>query len=141
MKTAIDHSNLKHVMVTPLSRDGGRNVMAQKVVAGIPLVFMFECKRYAPNKKVRLETIRALLGAASTREANVNKAVLVTTSTFTRGGWDLIASEAILDGKDYKGYSGMDQLHPYMRALAKKGHAISRYATNRTALELLDRRD
>ena len=91
------------VMVTPQSGDGGRDVVARRVVDRIPLVFMFECKRYAPDKKVRLETMRALLGAASMRSANVNKAVLVTTSTFTRGGWELIASEARLDGKDYDG--------------------------------------
>lgn len=91
------------VMVTPRSGDGGRDVLARRVVHRVPLAFMFECKRYERSKKVRLDAIRALLGAASTRSACVNKAVLVTTSTFTRGGWQMIASEAMLEGKDYDG--------------------------------------
>ncbi len=94
------------VILTPRSRDGGKDVIASHQINGIPLSFYFECKKYADGNKIQLETLRALLGTLAHDARNVNKGVLVTTSTFTKGSNDFILSEARLDGKDYDGILG-----------------------------------
>lgn len=90
-----------HVNVTERSGDGGRDILATKLVNDIPLLFAFECKRYAKDRKIQLETMRALLGTVSHSSSKANIGVLVTTSTFTSGSKKFIASEAQLDGKDF----------------------------------------
>lgn len=94
------------VVLTPRSRDGGKDVIASNKIKGIPLAFYFECKKYAEGNKVQLETLRALLGTIAHESNRVNKGVLVTTSTFTQGSREFILSEARLDGKDYDGVLG-----------------------------------
>lgn len=94
------------VVLTPRSRDGGKDVIASNKINGIPLVFYFECKKYADGNKVQLDTLRALLGTIAHESNQVNKGVLVTTSTFTQGSREFILSEARLDGKDYDGVLG-----------------------------------
>lgn len=94
------------VVLTPRSRDGGKDVIASNKINGIPLAFYFECKKYAEGNKVQLETLRALLGTIAHESNRVNKGVLVTTSTFTQGSREFILSEARLDGKDYDGVLG-----------------------------------
>jgi hypothetical protein len=91
------------IVLTPQSRDGGRDIIASKVLHDIPLTFFFECKKYAEGNKVQLNTIRALLGVVTHEATKANVGVLVTTSSFTRGSWNLIASDTRLDGKDYQG--------------------------------------
>lgn len=89
------------IVLTPRSGDGGKDVIASNKINGIPLAFYFECKKYAEGNKIQLDTLRALLGTMAHESTQVNKGVLVTTSTFTRGSRELILSEARLDGKDY----------------------------------------
>lgn len=89
------------IKLTPRSRDGGKDVIATKLVHGIPFAVYFECKQYAEGNKIQLDTMRSLLGTMAYESRNVNKGVLVTTSTFTKGCKDLILSDARLDGKDY----------------------------------------
>jgi restriction endonuclease Mrr len=104
-----------NVILTPRSRDGGKDVIASNKINGIPLSFYFECKKYADDNKIQLETLRALLGTLAHDARQVNKGVLVTTSTFTKGSNDFILSEARLDGKDYDGILGwIDELNKKM---------------------------
>ncbi|MER8808216.1 restriction endonuclease [Mesorhizobium australicum] len=91
------------IQITRPSKDGGKDILARKVVHDIPLNFMFECKRYSEGNKIGLHTLRSLLGVVANKGSEANIGVLVTTSTFTKGGIELIASESRLDGKDYKG--------------------------------------
>ena len=98
--------DFEDIVLTPQSRDGGKDVIASKRVNGIPLSFYFECKKYAHDNKVQLATLRALLGTMAHESTQVNKGVLVTTSTFTAGCKKLILSDARLDGKDFDGLLG-----------------------------------
>lgn len=104
-----------NVILTPRSRDGGKDVIASHQINGIPLSFYFECKKYADDNKIQLETLRTLLGTLAHDARRVNKGVLVTTSTFTKGSKDFILSESRLDGKDYEGILGwIDELNKRM---------------------------
>jgi restriction endonuclease Mrr len=101
----------KDVFLTPRSHDGGKDIIASHQINGIPLSFYFECKKYSEGNKVQLERLRALLGTLAHDARNVNKGVLVTTSTFTKGSKEFILSESRLDGKDYDGILGwIDEL-------------------------------
>jgi len=91
------------VLLTPTTGDGGRDVIARRIIADIPITFFFECKKHAEGNAVQLDTLRSLLGVVAHRANEANIGVLVTTSHFTRGCRDLIASECRLDGKDYAG--------------------------------------
>jgi restriction endonuclease Mrr len=99
----VEGLGFKNVILTPVSGDGGRDVIASKLVHDIPITFYFECKKYAEGNKVQLATLRSLLGVVAHHATEANIGVLVTTSTFTRGCRELIASECRLDGKDYQG--------------------------------------
>jgi hypothetical protein len=70
------------------------------------MTFFFECKKYAKDNKVQLDTLRALLGTVAHHSQEANIGVLVTTSQFTKGCKDLIMSDCRLDGKDYDGILG-----------------------------------
>ena len=105
------------VMVTPRSGDKGRDVLATKRVHGIPILFAFECKRFAPSCPVGIEYARALLGVIDHCETRANKGVLVTTSRFTKGATRFILTEPSLDSRDFEGVVGW--LHDYA---AKRGH-------------------
>ncbi|MDH5178276.1 MAG: restriction endonuclease [Gammaproteobacteria bacterium] len=103
------------VILTPRSGDGGKDVIASHLINGIPLSFYFECKKYADGNKIQLETLRALLGTMAHDARHVNKGVLVTTSTFTKGSKEFIIAESRLDGKDYDGILGwIDELNKKM---------------------------
>lgn len=112
----VDKLGFRNIILTPRSGDGGRDVIASRVVHGIPLAFYFECKKYAEGNKVQLDSLRALLGVVAHHATEANIGVLVTTSTFTSGGKQLIAAECRLDGKDYDGLmgwvSGLQRTHP-----------------------------
>ncbi len=95
-----------NVILTPRSGDGGKDVIASHSVQGIPLTFYFECKKYAEGNKIQLDTMRSLLGTVAHDSRKVNKGVLVTTSTFTKGCKEFILAESRLDGKDYDGVLG-----------------------------------
>jgi len=97
----IEKLGFSNVTVTPRSGDGGRDIIATKKVNDIPLLFAFECKKYSKQLKIHLETMRALLGTVAFSESKANVGVLVTTSSFTKGARDFIASEALIDGKDF----------------------------------------
>jgi len=98
----IDKLGFENVLVTPESGDVGRDIIATHTVNEIPLVFAFECKRYAESRKIGPSTMRSLLGTVTGTETKVNVGVLVTTSSFTKGSKSLIAAETALDGKDFQ---------------------------------------
>ncbi len=90
------------VVITPRSNDKGRDIIATKTVGDTPIIIAIECKKYSPNRPIKPEIMRALLGTVSQANTKANKGVLVTTSSFSKGSKSLIASEAMLDGKDFK---------------------------------------
>lgn len=94
------------VILTPRSGDGGKDVIASHSVQGIPITFYFECKKYAEGNKIQLDTMRSLLGTVAHDSSKVNKGILVTTSTFTKGCKKFILAESRVDGKDYDGVLG-----------------------------------
>jgi hypothetical protein len=69
--------------LTPQSRDGGRDIIATRTDTLGELLYLVECKRYAPNRKVGVQQVRGIFGVAQAERAT--KAVLVTTSSFTGG--------------------------------------------------------
>lgn len=99
----VDQLGFSGVILTPRSADGGRDVIATLRAHGVPITFYFECKKYAEDNVVQIQTLRALLGVVAHHSTESNIGVLVTTSHFTKGCRDLIASECRLDGKDYNG--------------------------------------
>jgi len=94
------------VILTPRTGDGGKDVVASTLVAGIPFTVYFECKKYAAGNKVEVGLVRSLLGVVASRASQADKGVLVTTSTFTKGAWEMILGESRLDGRDYDGVLG-----------------------------------
>ena len=89
----------QNIVLTPRSGDKGRDVLATKYIAGIPILFSFECKRY--SNKVGVEVMRGLLGSVAHNESKANIGVLATTSRFTKGARDFILTEPLVDGKDF----------------------------------------
>lgn len=108
----------QEIILTPASRDGGKDVIASQVVNGIAVSFYFECKKYAAGHKVQLDRLRSLLGVVAHDARGVNKGVLVTTSTFTAGCRDFLMQEKRLDGKDYHG------IMAWLDEIRKKSHRI-----------------
>lgn len=91
----------ENIIVTPRSGDKGRDIIATQSPGDIPMIVAFECKKYAPNRKIGPDTMRALLGTISHHPTRANKGVLITTSSFTAASQKFIASESMLAGKDF----------------------------------------
>ena len=71
------------VILTPQAGDRGRDILAFcETVAGRHL-YLVECKRYAPDRPVGVQLVRALYGVVAREKATAG--VLVTTSRFTSG--------------------------------------------------------
>lgn len=89
------------VHLTKRTRDGGYDILVVGRALDIPVRFIVECKRYALERKVSLDIVQRLLGVKIATQAN--KAILVTTSSFTADAqrfadshyWDL----ALRDGE------------------------------------------
>lgn len=79
----IFQSNGFQVEITPIAKDGGRDIVAVQRSLGVLTRWLVECKRYAVGHKVGVELVRQLYGVLMSEQAN--KAVLVTTSSFTAG--------------------------------------------------------
>lgn len=84
-----------NVELTKATRDGGKDIVAIQSSMGIKLKYIVECKRYARDNKVTLDIVQRLYGVKMAE--NANKAILVTTSSFTKDAnkfasqhcWDL----------------------------------------------------
>jgi len=70
------------VVLTPQTRDGGKDLYAVRRDDISLLLYLVECKRYASSRKVGVEAVRALYGVKDAERAS--HAVLVTTSSFTK---------------------------------------------------------
>lgn len=79
------------VELTAQSRDGGVDIVAVggRDTKDVPI--LIQCKRYAGQRRVGVEAVRALFGAALLHE--VGHAMLVTTSSFTH--------EAVREAKQF----------------------------------------
>ena len=88
------------VELTPESRDGGYDIIGfSGVSGGIKSHWIIECKKWAPDRKVGVEVVRGLCGVKEQlKSAN---AMIVTTSSFTRGANELAHSRWDLSLKDY----------------------------------------
>ena len=71
------------VELTPRSGDLGRDVIATKR-GHMAIRILDQCKAFSPGHMVEATDVRAMLGVL-TRDANVSKGVVTTTSTFAPG--------------------------------------------------------
>ncbi len=71
------------VNVTPPSRDGGRDILAWRETVAGRLLFLVECKRFAPERPVGVSIVRALYGIVEQEKAS--HGLVVTSSYFTKG--------------------------------------------------------
>jgi hypothetical protein len=113
----VEQLGFEDVVLTPGSRDQGRDVLATKHVHGISIFFAFECKRYSADRPVGPDIARALLGTISHAATRATKGVLVTTSRFTPAARRFILTEPSLDGRDFDG------IVEWLREYATKKHA------------------
>jgi restriction endonuclease Mrr len=70
------------VTLTKATRDGGYDILGRVKHGPASLLFLAECKRYAPENKVGVEVVRGLYGVTEIQKANYG--LIITTSTFTR---------------------------------------------------------
>lgn len=85
-----------NVVLTPETRDGGCDIIATHNVGGLSYMILIECKKYGLKNKVGVQLVRSLLGVQT--DQKVNKAVIVTSSTFTRDARDLAERQNTLIG-------------------------------------------
>jgi hypothetical protein len=89
------------VELTAKTRDRGRDVIAVKR-SEVNVRYLIECKRYAEDRKVGVEIVRALYGVKTDERAT--KAILATTSTFSAPAKEFFAEHVWeLEPRDYKG--------------------------------------
>ncbi|MEG3345385.1 restriction endonuclease [Pseudoalteromonas sp. B5MOD-1] len=83
------------VDLTKQTRDGGKDIIAiHSDAMGIKNKYFIECKHYSDSNKVSIDVIRSLYGVKNTKEGP-NKAILVTTSTFTSDARKFVDNEAL----------------------------------------------
>jgi len=71
------------VTLTPASGDGGVDIYAATKGLLGSFLFLVECKRYAPTRKVGVEIVRSLYGVVQSQKATAG--IITTTSYFTSG--------------------------------------------------------
>jgi restriction endonuclease Mrr len=95
-------SGYQSVRVTGPSADGGIDILASRNVGLGRSLFLVQCKRYAPHRKVGRPAVQLTYGVLA--EYGATKAALVTISAFTRPASDFLAKNdnqiAGLDGQD-----------------------------------------
>ena len=99
-------------ILTPQSKDGGKDIIAVKHEMGKPIVFYIECKRYR-RKAVNINIVRELYGVQTADL--VNKSILVTTGHITAG-----AREFIDERRNMMSVIDIDELTELLRASARK---------------------
>lgn len=88
------------VELTPPSKDGGYDIVGFSGLAGgVRSHWIIECKKWAPDRKVGVEIVRGLVGVKE--QIKAANAMIVTTSSFTRGAQELAHSRWDLDLRDY----------------------------------------
>lgn len=88
------------VELTPESKDGGFDIIGfSGTTGGVKSHWIIECKKWAPARKVGVEIVRGICGVKEQlKSAN---AMIVTTSSFTRGAEQLAHDRWDLSLKDY----------------------------------------
>lgn len=70
-------------VLTPKSKDGGRDVHAIRKDSVGTMLFLIECKRWARDRPVGVEVVRGLYGVVAAEKATCG--IVATTSRFTTG--------------------------------------------------------
>lgn len=82
------------VDLTKRTRDGGKDIVAIHTDAiGFKNKYFIECKYYSNRNKVSVDIVRSLYGVKNTNDGP-NKAIIVTTSTFTSDARKFVDNEA-----------------------------------------------
>ncbi len=82
------------VDLTKRTRDGGKDIIAIHTDSlGIRNKYFIECKCYSESNKISVDVVRALYGVKKTKDGP-NKAIVVTTSTFTSDARKFVENEA-----------------------------------------------
>lgn len=76
------HAKGFEILLTPRSRDGGLDIRAIRKDSIGTLLYLIECKRYAPERPVSVGVVRSLFGVAAAEHASCS--IVATTSRFTR---------------------------------------------------------
>lgn len=71
------------VTLTPASKDGGKDIYVAKHDTVGALMYLVECKQFAPDRPVGVGLIRQLYGVV--QQENATGGILATTSFFTKG--------------------------------------------------------
>lgn len=93
------------VTLTPASKDGGRDVLAFYNTPVGRHLYLVECKRYAPERKVGVSLVRSLFGVVMEERATAG--LLVTTSSFTRGA--LQFKDRVRNQIGLRGYADLEK--------------------------------
>ncbi|MHA1279560.1 MAG: restriction endonuclease [Candidatus Helarchaeota archaeon] len=100
------------VVLTPASRDGGKDIYAAMRNDLGSFLYLVECKKYSPNNRVGVEIIRQLHGVVQAERATAG--ILATTSFFTKGAEEFQRKlEYQLSLRDYFG------IQEWLHSLAK----------------------
>ena len=89
-------ANGYEVTLTQETRDGGKDIIVKQMVMGSPFVLLIECKRYNAKNKVSVNIVRELYGVQTAD--NVNKALVVTSSFFSKDAIDFAERRGSLMG-------------------------------------------
>lgn len=81
------HRQGYEVAITPLSKDGGKDICAASKSTLGSFLYIVQCKKYAPNRPVGVELVRELYGIVQIEKATAG--IIATTSYFTKGAKDL----------------------------------------------------
>lgn len=106
------------VELTQKTRDGGRDIVAVGLDRlGITTKYVIECKRYAPDRPVRVGLVRCLYGVK--QEQRADHAILATTSYFTSAAIKFSRSPQVwnLHLKDFEALK--EWLRTYEEMMAK----------------------
>ncbi len=88
------------VDITPVTRDGGVDILAYIRNKALEILTYVECKRYAPDRKVGVGVVRSVYGVQSMHRAN--KSMIVTTSFFSKDAQEEVrAIEPQMELKDF----------------------------------------
>ena len=71
------------VLLTPASKDGGKDIYVARQDSLGSCLFLVECKKYAPDKSIGVGIIRQLYGVV--QEEKATGGIIATTSFFTKG--------------------------------------------------------
>ena len=87
------------VSLTPRTKDGGRDIVANRIISGIKFPMIVECKRW--NNPIGVSVMRTLLGTVFQDMRESCKGVLATTSRFTPDAHNFIFEQAHVGGRDF----------------------------------------